>query len=374
MSLGKGVALVVSIVGDTKGLEKSLGSAGGEVKGFGSDILGTAAKVTVVAGVAVAAGAAIYGMAKAAAADRAEQQKLEAAITAAGAATAESTAQVEAAIAAGQDKAFSDSETREGLQSLVTATKDVGVATELMAQAQDLARFAGVDLATASDAVAKAYSGNDKALRSLVPGLQKGATASDTLAAATKMAAGQADIYAKSAEGMEAKAGDAFGELTETIGEVFLPVLDAVLPIVIQMIKLFGQLVKAVLPLFLPILKLLGSYLTIVANVLSTVVGWLIKLINWISKAIGMIGQFLAKLNPFQNIKLPSLPFSASSQNVSGLQAGTQAAGAGGSSVGGGVQINIYGDPSVIEARVTKALRDYTRRNGAGSVFAPGRS
>jgi len=367
--LGKGVALVVAIVGDTKGLEKSLGSAGGEVKDFGSSALGTAAKVSVVAGAALAAGAAIYGMAKAAASDRAEQQKLEAAITAAGAATAESTAQVEAAIAAGQEKAFSDSETREGLQSLVTATKDVGVATELLAQAQDLARFAGVDLATASDAVAKAHAGQDGALRKLVPGLEKGATASDTLAAASKMAAGQADLYAKSAEGMEAKAGDAFGELTETIGEVFLPVLDAVLPIVIQMIKLFGQLVKAVLPLLIPILNAVGKALTIVANILSTVVGWLIKFIDWVTKGIAMIGDFLSSVNPLKDVKLPFGIGGPSGQSQSAPSADTRAVG--GSSAGG-VQINIYGDPSVIEAKVTKALRDYARRNGKGSLTALG--
>jgi len=367
--LGKGVALVVSILGDTKGLEKSLGSAGGEVKGFGADALGTAAKVSIVAGAAVAAGAAIYGMAKAAASDRAEQQKLEAAITAAGAATAQSTAQVEAAIAAGQEKAFSDSETREGLQSLVTATKDVGVATELLTQAQDLARFANVDLATASDAVAKAYAGQDGPLRKLVPGLEKGATAMDTLGDASKMAAGQADIYAKSAEGMEAKAGDAFGELTETIGEVFLPVLDAVLPIVIQMIKLFGQLVKAVLPLLIPILNVVGKALTVVANILSTVVGWLIKLIDWVTKTIGKLGEFFDKINPLKDIKLPFNFSAPASSGVSTLQAGTQSVGGGSS---GGVTFNIYGDPSVIEAKVTKALRDYARRNGTGSILAPG--
>jgi len=368
--LGKGVALVVSILGDTKGLEKSLGSAGGEVKDFGSSALGTAAKVSVVAGAALAAGAAIYGMAKAAASDRAEQQKLEAAITAAGAATAESTAQVEAAIAAGQERAFSDSETREGLQSLVTATGDVTTATALLQQAQDLARFAGVDLASASDAVAKAHAGQDGALRKLVPGLEKGATASDTLAAASKMAAGQADLYAKSAEGMEAKAGDAFGELTETIGEVFLPVLDAVLPIVIQMIKLFGQLVKAVLPLLIPILNAVGKALTIVANILSTVVGWLIKFIEWVTKAIGQIGDFLSSVNPLKDFKLPFGIGGPSGQSQS-VSANTRAVG-GSSSNAGGVQINIYGDPSVIEAKVTKALRDYARRNGKGSLTALG--
>jgi hypothetical protein len=365
--LGKGVSLVVSIVGDTKGLEKSLNQSGSDVKGFGGDALAAAAKVTVIAGVALAGAAAIGAMTKAAADDRAEQQKLQKAIENAGAATADTTAQVDAAIAAGQEKAFTDSQTRDGLQSLVTATKDVGVATQLLAQAQDIARFAGVDLATASDAVAKAYAGQDSKLVKLVPGMTKGATAMETLGKASQLAAGQADIYAKSADGMNDRAGDAFSELSETIGEVFLPVLDAILPIVIQIIKLFGQLIKAVLPLLVPILKAVGVALTIVGNVLSVVIGWLIKLIDWLSKAIGMLGDFLAKINPFSGIKLPSLPFTASGQSVSGLQAGTQAAG---SSVNGGVTINIYGDPSVIEAKVTKALRDYKRRNGTEAVFS----
>jgi hypothetical protein len=366
---GKGVSLIVSIVGDTKQLGKALDAAGVDVKGFGTDTLATAAKVSVVAGAALAAGAAIYGMTKAAADDRAEQQKLAAAIDAAGAATADSTAQVDAAIAAGQDRAFTDSETRDGLQSLVTATKDVGKATELLTQAQDLARFAGVDLATASDAVAKAYAGQDAKLVKLVPGMTKGATAMETLGNASALAAGQADIYAKSAEGMEARAGDSFSELSETIGEVFLPVLDAILPIVIQIIKLFGQLVKAVLPLLIPILKVLGAALTVVSSVLSVIVGWLIKLINWLTTAIGKIGDFLSAINPFKGISLPSLPFtaSASEASVSGLQARSPT---GGSS---GVNIHIYGDPAVIEARVTKALRDYVQRNGANALFSPSR-
>jgi len=369
MSLGKGVSLVVSILGDTKGLEKSLGSAGGEVKGFGGDLLGIAGKATLVGGAVIAAGAAIGAMTKAAADDRDEQAKLAKVMDSVGELTDENTQKVNDAIAAGQDKAFSDTEQRNALQDLLTATMSAQASTELLAHAQDIARLSGVDLETAAKAVAKAHAGNDAALVKLIPGLYKGENAMETLANASEMAAGQADLYAKSADGMNARAGDAFGELSETIGEVFLPVLDAVLPIVIQMIKLFGQLIKAVLPLLVPILKLVGSYLTIVGNVLSTVVGWLIKLVTWLTNAIKTIGDFLAKINPFKDIHLPSLPFTASAggRSVSGLQAGTLAAGG---SSGGGITFNIYGDPSIIEARVTKALRDYKRRNGTEAVFS----
>jgi hypothetical protein len=367
---GKGVELLVRIVGETAGLSKALDGAGGEVKDFGSSALGTAAKVSVVAGAALAAGAAIASMTDAAADDRAEQQKLELAIEKAGAATAKSTQQVEDAIAAGQARAFSDSETREGLQSLVTATGDVETATSLLAQAQDIARFANVDLATASEAVAKAYAGQDGKLQKLIPGLEKGATAAETIGNASAAAAGQADLFANSAEGMKAQAGDAFGELGEEIGSVFLPVLDAILPVVIQMIRLFGKLIKAVLPLLVPVLEKVGAALVLMGKALEKVINFVISLIEWITKAISKLGSFLDNLNPLKNFKMPSLPFMNSASTPAGNSVSTLQ---GGGSSGGGITFNIYGDPAVIEAKVTKALRDYTRRNGTGSLAAFGR-
>jgi hypothetical protein len=369
---GKGVSLVVGIVGDTTGLQKSLGDAGVDVKDFGSSALGTAAKVSVVAGAAVAAGAAIFEMADAAAADRAEQDKLTAAIKAAGAETANTTAQVEAAIAAGQAKAFSDTETREALQSLVTATGDVGAATNLLTDAQNIARFAGVDLATAADAVAKANAGQDGALRKLLPGLEKGADATDTLAAASKQAAGQADLFAESTDGMKARAGDAFGELTETIGSVFLPILDAIIPALIPILQAFGELVEAILPVLIPLVKLLSKALTVAFGIITKVLGALKGLVEWAKKLLKPLGDVINKLeaiNPFRGMSFPS--FGAATSGVSGLQAESRA---GGQNAVGPVTINIYGDPAVIEAKVIKALRGYQSRNGVGSVFSPGRS
>ena len=359
MSL-KGVSLVISIVGDIAGLDKSLGQAGDQIKGIGGISLKTAAQVSVVAGAAVVAGEAIWSMAEAADADRTEQQKLERAIEAAGAATATSTAQVEAAIVAGQDKAFTDSQTRDALQSLVTATGDVTTATGLLSSAQDIARFAGVDLATAADAVAKAQAGQDGPLRKLIPGLEKGATATDTLAAATAAAAGQADIYANSAEGMKARAGDSFSELSETIGQVFLPILDAIVPAIIPIIKAIGQLVSSLLPAVIPLVKLLAFAFKTVAEVLATVVGWLVKLVQWIGNLLGPLSKALDGLG--------NLPFGIGKMLDGVALAAPPSTSRSGSPVSGGITFNIYGDPSVIEARVIKALQTYTRRNGFSAV------
>jgi hypothetical protein len=363
------LALVVDIVGDASKLSSSLKSASGDVGGFSSMLGGSAVQVAAIAGVAGVAGAAIIGMTQAAAADRDEQEKLTAAIAAATGTTTDYTAEVDAAIAAGQERAFTDSETRDALQSLVTATGDVSTATGLLTQSQDIARLAGVDLATAADAVAKAQAGQAGPLAKLIPGIDKAGSSTEVLAAATKLAAGQADTYAASSAGMSAKAGDAFGELSETIGSVFLPIMDAILPALIPIIKAFGQLVSALLPALIPLIKLVAGALGLVAGVLSTVIGWLVKLVDWVGNAIGAIGRFLSALNPLSGIKLPSLPFLSSSTSSGGAPAGmgraaSRAAPAFGSSSGPTINVYTTGDSIDAEIAVTRALRRVARLNG----------
>lgn len=366
------IGLVVEILGDVSKLKDSLGEAKSEGGGLAGSLGGAGLKIAAVAGVASIAAVAIGEMTMAAAADRDEQAKLEAAVAAAGAATSTSTAQIEAAIAAGQDRAFTDSQSRDALQSLVTATGDVTLATGLLTQSQDIARLAGVDLAVAADAVAKAQAGQDGPLRKLIPGLEKGATATDTLANATKAAAGQADLYAASSEGMQARAGDSLGELSETIGSVFLPILDAIIPALLPILQAFGTLVKSLLPLLIPLVKVLGAALKIVADVLVMVVGWLVKLISWLGDAVGAIGRFLDSINPLKGISLPSLPF-LSSSSASSAGAGRAAGRAVTSSSVGAPVINVYttGDSIEAEQAVVRALRRVTRLNG-GVVPARG--
>jgi len=364
-----GPALIVSIIGDASKLSSALGESDKKVSAFGKSIdIGGVAKVAAFAGVVGVAAGALVEMGQAAGADRAEAAKLDTAIRAAGAATGDYNAQVEAAITAGQARAFTDSQTREALQSLVTATGDVSTATDLLTVAQDVARFAGVDLATASDAIAKAQAGQDTQLARLIPGLEKGATATDTIANASKAASGQADAFANSTEGQMARSADAFGELGETIGSAVLPILDALLPALIPIIQSLGKLVTAVLPVLIPLIKVLAQALGIVANVVAKVAEFLADMIGQALKAIGVIGDLVAKIP-----KIPALPFGIGGQSVDAF--GLPVAGAtpfgmagrsGSSSGGGGVTVNIYGgDPTRVEAAVARALRGYTRRNGS---------
>jgi hypothetical protein len=233
MAAGSAI-LAIKIIADSRDATKAFDETGKGLDQLGSTMTSMAVPALAVVG-------AFGAMAVAAAADEAEQQKLTAAIAAAGAATAESTAQVEAAIVAGQARAFTDSEVRAGMQDLVTATGSVSEATALMAAAQDIARLSGVSLETASAAVAKAHEGNGAALAKLIPGLDKGANAQETLANATALAAGQADAYAASAPGQMAIVGDSFGELGEEVGSMFLPILKDLIGIVSGVTKVLQE-------------------------------------------------------------------------------------------------------------------------------------
>jgi len=362
-----GPALIISIVGDAKKLNDALGDSDKKVQAFGKSVdIGGVAKVAALAGGVAIAANLLLDMGNAAAADRDEQNKLTQAIKGATGSTADYTAQVEAAIKAGQDRAFTDSQTREGLTSLVTATGSVQEATALLTTAQDVARFAGVDLAVAADAVAKAHAGQATSLAKLLPGLDKGASATDTIANAQKLAAGQADLYASSTEGMAARNADALGELGETIGQAVLPILDALLPALIPIIQALGRLVTAVLPVLIPLIKLLAAALTIVANIVAKVANLVADMVEAFLRGIDVVRRFVDSLPD-----LPSIP----GLNLGGVPAGlgvgvgARSAGVGTNAAtghgGGAVTVNVFGgDPTRVEAAVARALRGYTRRNG----------
>ena len=355
------VGLVVEIIGDASKLGKELDKSEGSVNSWAGGIGGAAVKVAAIAGVASIAAVAIASMTDAAVEDQAEQARLEATLKAAGVATGNYTAKVEDAIAAGQERAFTDTQTREALASLVTATGDLDAATSELAAAQDIARFANVDLATAADAVAKAHAGQDGALRKLMPGLAKGASATDTLAEATALAAGQADTYAGSAKGMQDRAGDAFSELGETIGSAFIPVIEELLPAILPFIAALGKLIQAVLPILIPLLRVVAQVLGAVATAIAKVVDWLAGLIKKLGDAIGTVGRFLDSINPLKGLSLPSLPFTTTA--TAGASSGPTVNPTTSSGGSGGSDVTLILDGEVFGRAVLRANRTYARRN-----------
>jgi hypothetical protein len=131
-----------------------------------------------------------------------------------------------------------DDELRPAFASLVRVTQDVATATDGLKLAMDISAGTGKDLSSVSDALAKAYGGNYKALGLLSPELKKmikdGASLDEVMAALAKTFGGQAAVAAGTAQGQFKRLNVALDEAKESIGMALLPAVIAVLPYLIS--------------------------------------------------------------------------------------------------------------------------------------------
>ena len=369
------VGVGVDIKGNAKGLSDALGDATKSVHAFGRTLdTGISTGKFDAATDAIKKVAKVTNKALKAGKDAAvAETQFALALDNAGVSSAAYADDMDAAIKASQRMAFTDDETRQALASLVQATGDAGTAISLLATAQDVARLSGNKLEASADAVAKAWTGNDLTLQRMIPGLEKGATGFDTIANASKAAEGQAAAFSKSSAAGAAKTQIAMSELGEAIGRLLLPVVNGLFEALEPLLVEFAELVNSLLPVLVPLIDKLAAAASLAAKAIGKIASAVAGLITKIRELLGPLKEAVAglkeiDLNPFNGKSGPT----PQGMSVSQLQTPSAPQAIGGR--GGGVTINIYGDPSVIEARVTKALRDYARRNGVGSVFAPGRT
>lgn len=131
-----------------------------------------------------------------------------------------------------------DDELRPAFASLVRVTQDMTTANEGLQLAMDISAGTGKDLASVSDALAKAYGGNYKALGLLSPELKamikSGASLDEVMAALSKTFDGQAAVAAGTAQGQFKRLNVALDEAKESIGMALLPAVMAVLPFLIS--------------------------------------------------------------------------------------------------------------------------------------------
>ena len=131
-----------------------------------------------------------------------------------------------------------DDQLRPAYASLVLGTKDLATANEALQLAMDISAGTGTDLASVSDALAKAYGGNYKALRQLSPELyamiKDGASLDTVMATLAKTFGGSAAVAANTTEGKFKRLNVALGEVQESIGLALLPAVEAVLPYLIS--------------------------------------------------------------------------------------------------------------------------------------------
>jgi hypothetical protein len=132
--------------------------------------------------------------------------------------------------------ATADDELRPALAKLVVGTENLEEAQAGLRLAQDIAAGTGKDLATVSDALAKAYAGNDKGLKALDPRmktlLKDGLDVEGAMSVLADTFGGDAAAAADTAEGRFKRLSIGLAETKESIGAALLPAIQAVLPFI----------------------------------------------------------------------------------------------------------------------------------------------
>jgi hypothetical protein len=185
-----------------------------------------------LAGLAVALGDAT----KAAMEDQQEQAALALTLQNVTGASKAQTAQIEDQISAmSRASGIADTEYRTSLEALVRGTKDIDIAMRDMNLVMDISTALQMDSSTVADALAKAYQGNFKALRSLTPEMatmiKEGASLNEVMDVLGGTFGGATATSAETAAGKMRILSNSIGETKESIGAALLPVVQAVLPV-----------------------------------------------------------------------------------------------------------------------------------------------
>jgi hypothetical protein len=260
-------AILVEILGDASHFQKTLDKAAGSTRQFG--------KVAGVVGLAIAGGLAV-GLEKsvAAAVDAQDsQRRLAQAFKNTGLSLETYTSQVDAAQTAGRKLGFTDTEVRDSLGSLITATGDVALSMHDLQVAQDLARFTGKDLVDTTKFMTMAMTGSQKATKALglavspvtaavdalkrshvdlttesgraelahAKLLDKMATGRAVVDAAAAAARGQGQAYADTAAGGMAQFHAQLDHLEVAMGQGLLPALTKVAEKLSEVVNFFAE-------------------------------------------------------------------------------------------------------------------------------------
>src|SRR5215831_5527456 len=191
--------LKVEIIGEAKGLSRELKSASAETEGFGAK-LGAMAGPAAAGAAAIGIGLVTEGLTKSVEAAMAEQEqmaKLGAAFKASGLNVNDYKGRIDEAESSGRKLGFTNEDTIASMAKLIIPTKNVGVATKDLGVAMDLARFKHIDLSSASQILAQAMTGSQRAVKQLGITIPPVTTAEDALKRAhvdTKTAAGAAEM------------------------------------------------------------------------------------------------------------------------------------------------------------------------------------
>jgi hypothetical protein len=221
---------------DSKGLDKAVKEFQ-SLEGVGAKAGFAIKKAALPAAAAVGAlGYALAGATKAAMEDEAAQVELARTLNISASATDAQIAATETMISKmSLASGIADDDLRPALANLARGTKDIDKAQQGLSLAMDISTATGKDLATVSDALAKAYGGNMKGLKALSPEMaaliKDGADLNTVMDVLGGTFGGATATAAGTAEGQMKRFGIAIAEAKENIGAALIPVVEKVLPL-----------------------------------------------------------------------------------------------------------------------------------------------
>lgn len=286
--------ITVSIVGNAGPLKKSLDEADGALGKFG----GAVQKLGLAAAAGVGALAAGIGFAAKQAAD--DQKSFEQLAVTMRNVTGASDEMVKSiddqlgamALATG----VADDKLRPAYEALLRGTKDTETALRDMTLVLDVSTALQTDQTTIADALAKAYEGNFKALRSLSPEMatmiKEGASLDEVMGVLTDTFGGSAAAAADTFSGQVDRLKIFFGELVEQVGYYVLPVLS----------KIAEFIVKDVVPAFQRIVDKYGPAMAAIFEKIADFIGNKVvpvirdRLLPFIQQTAEFIGEKLVPI------------------------------------------------------------------------------
>ena len=188
--------------------------------------------VAAVGGLAVALGDAT----KAAIEDAAAQQQLALTLRNVTAASDAQIASVEKSISAmSMASGIADDQLRPAFEALTRGTKDIGISTRDMSLVMDIATATQRPLVDVANALAMAYQGNTRGLRTLTPEMaaliKEGASMDEIMNVLGGTFGGATKVFAETAQGGFARLTVAINETKESVGAALLPIVEKALPV-----------------------------------------------------------------------------------------------------------------------------------------------
>jgi hypothetical protein len=236
--------LKLSILADVDDLKKKLGDADKAVESNASKISEFGKKAALAFTVAAAAAVAYAGKlaidgVKSAIEDEQAQLRLAAALkTATGATDAQIKATEEYITKTQLATGVADNDLRNAFQRLSVTTKDVNSSQKLLNLALDVSKGTGKDLTTVTEALAKAYEGQDTRLARLGIGLSaadlKAMDFNETQKALSDLYGGAAARNAETFQGRIDRLKQGFEEAKETVGAALLPIIERLIGYIFQ--------------------------------------------------------------------------------------------------------------------------------------------